>query len=444
MAVNLTNAAHALQSAFGKCADIAQNQSRVIRRKRKFCAQTLASTFVLGLLANPRASDDDLALTASDLGVEVSGQAIDQRYTESLATFFRALFTQMLGVVVRSQDSLAEILDRFSEVNLLDSSSVQLPDSMVGEFRSCGGNGKGGLSVMKMQTELDLRSGQMKCIELDSGRSNDQGCARQEGPFLKGSLRITDLGYFAVPVFMAIEQAEAYFLSRLPHNVKIIVENKCQSLIAWLNQQASGTIDITIGLSSSHRFPCRLIAFRVPDSIANRRRAKLRANSIDKTGREPSKESLAACDWEYFVTNVPGELLSVEEAIVFYRARWQIELLFKRWKSECEIGRLDGKSDEAKMARLWARLCGALIQHWLTVASCWSQEFAWSFQKFARLLRRTIGELASNLTDIDSLVAVLEKLKKLAAARCRRTKRKAQPGTLEMLRNVELLDYILT
>ena len=136
MPISLTNAAQALQTTFHECADIAQEQSQVIRRNRKFSAQTLASTFVLGLLANPRASSDDLVLTAADLGIEVSSQAIDQRYTESMTTFFRELFTQMLGVVVRSQHSLAEIIERFTEVNLLDSSSIQLPDSMADEFRS--------------------------------------------------------------------------------------------------------------------------------------------------------------------------------------------------------------------------------------------------------------------------------------------------------------------
>ena len=83
------------------------------------------------MLANPRASSDDLVLTAADLGIEVSSQAIDQRYPESMTTFFRELFTQMLGDVVRSQHSLAEILERFTEVNLLDSSSIQLPKKQL-------------------------------------------------------------------------------------------------------------------------------------------------------------------------------------------------------------------------------------------------------------------------------------------------------------------------
>ena len=79
------------------------------------------------------------------------------------------------------------------------------------------------------------------------------------------------------------------------------------------------------------------------------------------------------------VTNVPEEKLSFREAIVLYRARWQIELLFKRWKSIGLIATLTGKNDAAIMVRLWARLCASVIQHWLTVYCSWRPDLLISF-----------------------------------------------------------------
>ena len=38
-------------------------------------------------------------------------------------------------------------------------------------------------------------------------------------------------------------------------------------------------------------------------------------------------------EWTIFVTNCPPEMLTWKEVVVLYRARWQIELLFKLWKS---------------------------------------------------------------------------------------------------------------
>lgn len=133
-----------------------------------------------------------------------------------------------------------------------------------------------------------------------------------------------------------------------------------------------GKIDQAIELGASDRLRCRLIAWRVPEEIANTRRRKIRATAKRKTGREPSEAALAACDWEFLVTNVGEDQLTFKEAIVLYRARWQIELLSKRWKSYGRIDELDGKSDTVIMTRFWACLCAALIQHWLTIAATWS------------------------------------------------------------------------
>lgn len=73
-----------------------------------------------------------------------------------------------------------------------------------------------------------------------------------------------------------------------------------------------------------------------------------------KRGKESSPERLAWCDWSILVTNVPGELLTPTEAVVLSRARWPIELLFKRWKSRGLVAALDGKSDVRTMVKGWS------------------------------------------------------------------------------------------
>jgi hypothetical protein len=68
---------------------------------------------------------------------------------------------------------------------------------------------------------------------------------------------------------------------------------------------------------------------------------------------------------------VPTRLLSLEEALVVARARWQIELLFKLWMSQ---GRID-ESTRAKPSRLvyelYAKLLAMIIQHWALLISGW-------------------------------------------------------------------------
>ena len=54
--------------------------------------------------------------------------------------------------------------------------------------------------------------------------------------------------------------------------------------------------------------------------------------------------------WTLFVTNVPRNRLTLSEALVLGRTRWQIELLFRLWKSH-------GRFDESRSTKPWRILC---------------------------------------------------------------------------------------
>ena len=84
---------------------------------------------------------------------------------------------------------------------------------------------------------------------------------------------------------------------------------------------------------------------RVPQDVADTRRRCLRAAARAK-GRQVSATRLALAAWTIFVTNVPVERLTLREALVLGRMRWQIELLFKLWKSH-------GRVDESRSTKPW-------------------------------------------------------------------------------------------
>jgi IS4 transposase len=65
---------------------------------------------------------------------------------------------------------------------------------------------------------------------------------------------------------------------------------------------------------------------------------------------------------------VPVEQLTPKEVAVLYRARWQVELLFKRWKSQGLVAELSGATVARQMVRVWSRLLAVLVQHWLLLA----------------------------------------------------------------------------
>jgi hypothetical protein len=440
---SITRVAAALQALFGPLAVQAAEVSGVIVRRRKLTPLSLARTFVLGFLQKPTASDEELARLAAQAGTAVTPQAIEQRHTPKLVRFLKELFGLAARQVVAADKVLAPLLRRFSRVVLLDSSTIALPDCQRAEYPGCGGSYGGGAAALKLQTELDLSSGAVTHVEVEAGRTPDAKSGRQVARRGPGSLRVTDLGYFSLAVFAALTQAGEYFLSRLQFGTHVFGPGGTPpDLLAWLARDAAPFVDGGVVLGQGQRLPCRLLAWRVPAEQAARRRQKLRRETRERYHKGPTAAGLAWCDWTILVTNVPGGLLTPREAVVLYRARWQIELLFKRWKSQDRVALLRGSTAVRQMVGVWARLLAALVQHWLVVGCAWGDATK-SLSKVAEAVRAFVGRLLAGLDDDAALLRVLRDLCAAVASTCRRNRR-SKPGTFELLNDVDRLDYELT
>jgi hypothetical protein len=250
------------------------------------------------------------------------------------------------------------------------------------------------------------------------------------------------LGYFSVGVFVALVTTGVHFLSRLHYKTTVrTTEGVVVDLMDWLRRHVGSIVDRSI-LLGPERLGCRLIAWRLPTDVANRRRWKLRKETRAKYGHEPSAERLAWCDWTILVTSVPIVQITAEEAMVLYRARWQIELLFKRWKSQDLVAVLSGATDVRRMACVWARMLAALLQHWMLIAAAWGDPTR-SWHKVCETVRGFVGRILAALTRQLPLDEIIEDLIAVVATTCRRDPRK-KPGTLELLNDVLRLDFELS
>ena len=296
---------------------------------------------------------------------------------------------------------------------------------------------------MKLQTEFDLRGGAIESVVIEPGRASDGATSRQFVRRGAGTLRIADLGYFSPAVFAAMALAGELFLSRLSTVVHVFDAAGAKlDLLATLAAADGIVCDRPVQVGAAERLCCRLIAWRMPPEVAARRRQKLIARTRDKKGRTPSRERLAWCDWTVLVTNVEADRLTPAEAAVLYRARWQIELLFKRWKSQGLVAQLHGATATQQLVRVWARLLAALVQHWLLLGAAWGDPAA-SLSKVCQALRTFAVRVARLLPRFDELVGEFEHLRRVLAATCRRDKRR-QPGTFELLNHPRRLNYGLT
>ena len=71
-------------------------------------------------------------------------------------------------------------------------------------------------------------------------------------------------------------------------------------------------------------------------------------------------------------TNLPSERYSVYDVAKAYRLRWQVELLFKEWKSYANLHAFDTQNPAIVEGLIWAAISAAALKRFLAhTAQVW-------------------------------------------------------------------------
>jgi len=420
--------------------------SGFVHRRSKLDGSLFAQTLVFGWWGRPQATLEELADTSAMLGCDLTPQALDQRFTEQAATFLGQLLAATVRVVIGADPVTIPVLQRFAGVYLTDSSLISLPTALHTLWRGCGNGAKPVTAALKLLVRFDLLHGTLTGPWLCSGRTHDRRAAQQldtspEGRLPKGALHLADLGFFDLVVLREWSEQEVFWLTRLLASTAVYtLEGVRVHLGGWLARQrlrSHQQLEMAVQLGVQERVRARLLVQRVPTEIAQGRRRRLR-HEAKRRGQTVSAARLALADWTLFVTNAPPEKLSVEEALALGRARWQIELLFRRWKSQGHVDEWRSHKPWRIMCEVYAKLIGLVMQHWLLVASCWAQVER-SLVKATKLLQRYAEQIAFAFTGGQlKLERILSSVQRRLARRCHITKHRCQPSTYQLLLNPSL------
>jgi hypothetical protein len=438
----VTKVAAAMQVVFGSTLDDLARQTGCVRRQRKFSGMSLLRALVLTLLQHPAAKNRDYRAMAAKLGVQVTEDAVANRFTERLVRFLEEGLKQAVAQALAAKRAPGALLRKFTDVRIGDSTTILLPNELAERFPGCGGTGKACQAALKIQVLWSLTTGQLLEWLLEPGRASDAVSAMAAVVPPRRSLSIFDLGYFSLERFRRLGEAGAYWISRFQHPTKVFdAAGKRLPLLRFLRKFGKhGLVDLSLVLGEKERLTCRLLAVRVPAEVAARRRQQIREKARDH-GREPSQEYLHLQEWTIFVTNCAPELLTWKEVVVLYRARWQIELLFKLWKSHNRVAQHErDASPQRQMAVLYAKLIGVLVQHWILLTSTWSNAER-SLRKAAAIVQDWIVLLSEALDDRRRLCGLLTRLEGAIADAARISRRRKHPSLFQLLENPELLEY---
>jgi hypothetical protein len=431
----VTQVADAMQDVLTETADIIGRETGFIQRQRKLSGSSFAQTLVLGWLSNPDATLEELAQTAATLGVVISPQGLDDRFTPQGADFLLQMLETGTKGVIANEPVAIDVLRRFNGVYIQDSSTIALPDALAVIYAGCGGStAKNTSSALKIQIRLDLNTGKLAGPYLQPGKEHDRSSALEDMPLPTGALRIADLGYFSLKNFAHLNTEGVYWLSKVKSQCDVYDEDgKRWDLLKLLKKRCQDELDMEILLGAKERVPCRLLAVRVPDAVAKLRRSKL-ISEARREGKKVSKKTIELTKWTVMCGNIPRELLSLYEAIVLMRARWQIELLFKLWKSHGHVDEWRSEKPWRILCEVYAKLLAMLIQHWILIAGCWEYPNR-SLFKAVKTIRRHAMNLVCAFASgsIERLHEALETIQRCLSVGCRINKRSAIPHTYQLL-----------
>lgn len=425
----------ALQSTFGPLADDVAKQCGFIQRQRGFSGAQFVQALVFGWLARPRTAIDALAQT---LGI--SGAGLQQRLTRPAAECLRLVLRHAVQLLCSSRPARIPILARFQGVYAEDCTTIGLPDALADEFPGCGhGDGQSGKAALRLFTSYELKTGTVRQLALARGRGADATIAQEHAPALpRGALRLRDMGFFDRRLLAEDEAAGIFWISRVPAGLTLRTQGGpsqpvSEFLLAQPAEVRSRDVWLWIGGTDNGGQPlwCRFLAVRCPEDVAAQRRRNVHKTASRK-GRTASRRQLVLCDWTVLITNVPAERLTLGEAWELYCSRWQIELLFKRWKSLGGLQMSTRLKPERVLCELYAKLLGMLVAHWFTLIRGGPLE-GFSVTKAIQRLKEQASRLADALRHPERLPALIDEIRRALERLPRQPRRKKSPSTRQRL-----------
>ena len=301
-------------------------------------------------------------------GISFTKQSLQDRFNHKAVRVLKAVLSHLLSLHIPS-DFDKGIFEKFHRVRIKDSTRFALPETYSGRYQGYGGVTNFSASMISIQYEYDLLSGTTMDARLTSGLSNDQADSRDHThDIAKNDLFIRDLGYCTIDYMAKLDQKGAFFLNRLAPKTKIYhAEDPDQELdlkacVRRLKKYKLPYLEYHVLIGKEAKLATRLILSCV-DQQTYQKRIKKTRKQARSYGHQVSDQFLDRAKLNLFITNTEANDLPAQHIQPTYSLRWQIELIFKVWKSQARIN--DWK--EVKIDRFECQLLGKIIWlllHW--------------------------------------------------------------------------------
>lgn len=278
------------------------------------------------------------------------------------------MLTNLLQEVLSQQIPVRKTESWFTDIHIMDSSEFKVSKKVAAAFPGYGGIGREAL--MQIQFEYQLFGSKVTTLSIGSALDADsiEGMKNIDKVPPK-TLLLRDLGYFSPKVFKELSTRNIYFISRAKSqwNFYIFQQGKyllltISDIINQLKKQKGKYIDLDVYVGEQARTPVRLVANLLTEEQKKKRLDKKSAN------RKLGSDVLESIGLNLFVTNVEREKCTDSQIYDLYTLRWQVELIFKTWKSIMQLHNLHSMNAirlECVMLikLLWVMLNWSILNH---------------------------------------------------------------------------------
>ena len=212
-----------MQTVLTTVSDAVAPTTGFIKRQRQLTGSSFVQTLVFGWLANPESTYEELAQSATTVGVKLTSQAIEQRFTPEAADTLKQALDAAVEQVIAADQQAIPLLEQFNGVFIQDSSWISLPDELAEVWKGCGNKPSDETSSsVKIQLRWELLSGGISHLALTNGTTNDKQIAQTAAALPSGSLRLADLGYFSLDELKQCSDGEVFWLTRIPVTCEVL------------------------------------------------------------------------------------------------------------------------------------------------------------------------------------------------------------------------------
>ena len=329
----------------------------------------------------------------------------NQLAKESFPVFMLAVFEGLLGhLAVQTLSALrGHALRRFEDIVIQDGSSFAIHDALQSIFpgRFTATNP----AAVELHATMSVLAGQPLRVSIAPDAQGERDFL-PEPEELRSKLFLADRGYMDIAFCAAVAAAGGSFVIRFTRRANPAI--------------VGGTVD-------GRRLKPSMLGRSLEDCA---RRLEGRSADLDvewtADGRpltlrlvliwnDQTREHLR------LVTNLPRRDFRAKAIRCLYRLRWQVELLFKEWKSYANLKPYCTRKAPIAEGLIWAALCAALLKRYLAhAAQAVSSGVEVSTRIAAMSLSHHLPRLIDALVSRRSLREPLEKLLEFLASSCRR------------------------